>query len=119
MGKHLRDARGGSFFKLWSYLLKTIVMNVMREDLINWTTSCTRIFIEPTNRVIWKGDQLEEGFIQCLEELRKSLDVYKVENFFFPNDNMMIRIKDDLAIKEMKKWLDGILTDIERNNWKL
>ena len=29
--KHLRDVKGGYFFKLWSHLLKTVVMNEMKK----------------------------------------------------------------------------------------
>ena len=88
--KHLRDVKGGHFFKLWSHLLKTVVLNEMK-----YSETCLQMkiskFCNINGEKYWMEKNLENAFIQSLHALRKGLD-HGIPDFFFPEYDLMSRI---------------------------
>jgi len=85
--KYLRDKMGGNYQKLWSHLLKTVVMH--------------QVLVTPAR--YWKEENLPNCFIDCMKKLLKGLDSYVITDLFFPQVNLVDRIKKDEVIENIVK----------------
>lgn len=89
--KYLRDVKGGSFFKLWSHLLKTVVMH--------------QVIKKQDDTTYWSEKNLEKCFIDSVTALYNGLDVGIIADVFFPSFNMLTRIKRHQVITDTKQWI--------------
>jgi len=78
---------GGNYQKLWSHLLKTVVMH--------------QVLVTPAR--YWKEENLPNCFIDCMKKLLKGLDSYVITDLFFPQVNLVDRIKKDEVIENIVK----------------
>ena len=88
--KYMRDEKGGPMAKLWSHLLKTSVMHRVREQPRNY----------------WSEYNLPNCFIDSLENLLKGLKSRQIIDVFFPQVNLLHRIKNPQVIDDVVGYIE-------------
>merc|ERR1711915_20183 len=96
--KYLRDLKGGPMLKLWSHLLKTSVIHLVMKKPKSY----------------WNNENLVTCFIDSLRNLLQLLTERSVTDVFFPEVNLMDRIKNPQVIKDIVGQLDRILKRYDR-----
>ena len=107
--KHLRDIKGGQLLKFWSHLLKTVVMNKL---VAAHSKSILTRFVG--NSDCWDKGNLEECLIDCIKAWVKGIDG-GIPDVFFPELNLMKRIRSVQAKQNTKEFLKTLLCKIEDN----
>jgi len=90
--KFLRDVKGGPMMKLWSHLLKVVKKS---EDY-------------------WNNENLVKCFVDSLRNLLNGLRKGSVTDIFFPNVNLLDKIKNKQVILDIVGLLDKIITRYDR-----
>ena len=101
--KHFRDCNQ-PIKNLFSYALKTIVMEMIRDD--------------PHDE--WDEKQLAHHFLKTLKILNKKLENGQIEYFFDPNYNLLDN-KNNLnpeSIRSMAIWLRNVIQKLENSMTK-
>ena len=81
---------------LFSYALKTIVMEMIRED--------------PSNA--WLEQNLAENFLKALNNLNDKLNHGRIDYFFDSNSNLLRKMNPSL-LQSMKGWLSKTISKLE------
>jgi len=97
--KYLRDIKGGPMMKLWSHLLKTSVMHQVVHK----------------SKDYWNNENLVTCFIDSLRNLLSGLRKESITDIFFPNVNLLDRIKNKQVIHDNIGLLDKIITRYDRD----
>jgi len=90
--KYMRDEKGGNMEKLWSHLLKTSVMHQVME-----------------NKMIgdyWRNDNLPTCFVDAVQRLLDGLKRGNISDIFFPEVNLLQRIKNPEVLKSIIGFLE-------------
>jgi len=88
--KYMRDEKGGPMAKLWSHLLKTSVMHM--------------VVAEPKD--YWANDNLPTCFIDSLKNLLDGLRRGEIADVFFPQVNLLGRIKNPQVISDVVGYIE-------------
>merc|ERR1719430_1268727 len=96
--KYLRDMKGGTVMKLWSHLLKTSVMHLVIK----------------TRADFWNNKNLENCFVRALQNLLEGMNKDLVPDVFFPEVNLLDRIKSKQVKKDTVGWLNNALNRYSR-----
>lgn len=88
--KYMRDEKGGPMAKLWSHLLKTSVMHRVREQ----------------PRDYWRNENLPNCFIDSLTNLLNGLKSREITDIFFPQVNLLHRIKNPQVIDDVVGYME-------------
>ena len=95
--KYFRDCNQ-PIQKIFSYALKTIVLEIIRND--------------PYDE--WDDKQLAHHFLKTLKILNKKLENGKIEFFFEPNNNLLEN-KNPESIRSMAGWLKNVIQKLENS----
>merc|ERR1711892_336170 len=91
--KYLRDTKGGTMTQLKSHLLKTVVMHhVIRQD-----------------PKYWSNGNLQMCFVDCIRNLMMGLHRKSITDVFFPEFDMLDRIREGQVLVQACTWLDGLI----------
>ena len=83
--------KGGHFFRLWSHLLKTVVMNEMKSYETGLLMKISKT-LNLRTETYWMEHSLENAFLHSLKALRIGLD-NGIPDFFFPDYDLMSQIE--------------------------
>ena len=97
--KYFRDCNQ-PINKIFSYALKTIVMEMIRNN--------------PYDE--WNDKHLAHHFLKTLKILNRKLEDGKIEYFFEPNSNLLENKSMNLeSIKSMALWLKNVIQKLENS----
>jgi len=97
--KYLRDIKGGPMQKIWSHLIKTSTMNlVMKKSL-----------------AFWNNGNLTVCFVESLSYLIEGLKRDVICDVFFPEVNLLDRIKDKQVVADVVNHLQNKIRRYEQS----
>ena len=88
--KYMRDEKGGPMAKLWSHLIKTSLMHKVLEQ----------------PRDYWRDENLPKCFIDSIQNLLDGLKCGRIPDVFFPEVNLLDRIKSPDVLDDVKRFLE-------------
>ena len=88
--KYMRDVKGGPMAKLWSHLIKTSMMHKVLEQ----------------PRDYWRDENLPNCFIDSIQNLADGLKCGRIADVFFPEVNLLDRIKSPDVLEDVKRFLE-------------
>ena len=99
--KYLRDCNQDLIGELFSYCLKTIVVQLILDD--------------PNDD--WNNRELANYFLKALKFLTKKLEYGKIEDteYIFGSDSILFYEKTPGSMKKMVRWLNGVIQDLEQS----
>ena len=99
--KCFRDFNHDKIGELFSYCLKTIVVQLILKD--------------PNDN--WNEGQLANYFLKALKFLTKKLENRKIEDteYIFGSDSILFYEKTPGSMKKMVRWLNGVIQDLEQS----